>query len=183
MRPSAWIVMIGLAALPVGAQEAWFQIQHQQDSLILSGRLDGVETEEILSALEEGLESEITFQIRVYEKAQGFFSFFGDKLIIQDAPSFRANLDRHADRYVIKPPEGEESLFSDKNAFLTDFLRLERYTISGFEPQRGKEYYLLARIRLVPARLIGPLAIISLFFRTGHTTDWQEMTLDTGGAG
>jgi hypothetical protein len=183
MRISVWIAMFALAALAGGAQEARFQIQHRQDELIVSGRLDGVKSEEILSALEEGLESEITFQIRVYEKAEGFFSFFGDKLIIQDAPAFRANLDRLANRYVIKPLQGEESLFSDKNAFLTDFLRLDGYTLAGFEPQSGKEYYLLARIRLVPARLIGPLAIISLFFRTGHTTDWQEMVLDTGEAG
>jgi hypothetical protein len=165
------------------AQEASFQIQHSQDELTISGYLDGVKADEILSALDEGLESEITFQIRVYEKTEGFFSFFGDRLIIQDAPSFRANLDRFANRYVILPPEGEGSFFSDKNAFLSEFLRLDEYTITGFAPEKSKEYYLLARIRLVPARLVGPLAIISLFFRTGHTTDWQEIIIDTGEIG
>ena len=182
MKIFARINLIFLAALPCIAQDASFYIQFQQNSLTVSARLVGVKEEEIFSALEEGMEAEIAFQIRVYEKTRGLFSFFGDKLIVQDTPSFLANLDRLNNNYVIRHQEGEDELYTDKNTFLAQFLRLDRYVIADFRAEMDKEYYLLARVHLIPARLTGPLTIISLFFRTGHTTDWIELNLDTGGA-
>ena len=178
MRCLPWFFLLFTTVFPCPAEEASFLLRPRAESWEISASLNAVKEEEILSALEEGLESEIVFQFRLYERAEGFFAFMGDRLLAQQAMSYRASMDLFDEIYVIQPHGGEPQAYTDKADFLSHFLRLEHYAIAALPPKAGGERYLLARIRLTPVVLSGPLTIISLFFRTGTSTEWFELSLE-----
>jgi hypothetical protein len=159
------------------AQDISFYAVENPEFWEISAHLDGVQTDEVIANLEDGLEAEIFFQFRLYERVRGFFSFFGDRLIIQANPYNRASLDRFNNAYVIKSGDREPCFYNEEEAFLHSFFRLDAFKIEDFNPEEGKEYYLLARIRLNRIRLTGPLNIINLFFNTGTSTEWRELNL------
>jgi len=180
MKALPWIPLFVVTALPCLAEKAAFELRRPAGQLVVTARLENVKEEEILSALEQGLESEIVYHFRLFERTTGIFSFLGDRLLSQEAIGFTASLDRFNNTYVIDPTQGEPRLFKEKNDFLCRFLELEAHAFSEFQPEPDKQYYLRARIQLTPAVISGPLSIILLFFRTGITTEWIELAVEPG---
>ena len=69
--------------IPLGAQNLECVITRTGPSLVLSARLTGIDSAHILEAIHDGLESQISFQFRLYTPSGGIRSFFGDRLIAE----------------------------------------------------------------------------------------------------
>ena len=64
-------------------QEIQLDARQSGESVNISARFESIPYKEVFTSLQDGLEAEITFQFRLYEKVRGLFSIFGDRLIGQ----------------------------------------------------------------------------------------------------
>jgi hypothetical protein len=132
----------------------------------------------IVDALQDGLKSEIVFELRLYRRQSGFLAWLGDRPIVSLRETRVASFDPFAARYVTFRDGRQEESFSDQAEFLRHFLSLSEHTLGTVEAGSGGLYYVLARIRLSPVRIIGPLNIVTLFSSENLvTTDWVEEPL------
>ena len=150
----------------------------EEKVITVSAQLEEVSPNEVLSSLQEGLKSEIIFQLRLYHKNRGFFSFFGDRLILEKTITRIAYLDIFEDLFVLETEELGIRKFRRKDHFLKSFFQLQDYRLAELSDENSSKFYVLARISLKPVRIVTPLNIISLFFRsTAITTPWAETAL------
>ena len=56
-------------------QETTLALQHKNSRLLVSAYLEKAPLEDVTISLDDGLEAEIYFQLRLYEKSQGLFAF------------------------------------------------------------------------------------------------------------
>jgi hypothetical protein len=160
--------------------------------VLASAYLEGVPPESLLSSLRDGLTSEIVFQFRLYREQKGLGSLFGDRLIREETIVRQAGLDVFDRDFIMRSDRGEFFRFQEGEAFARQFFRMEGcdlgelavgtpvFVAGEARSSRGAApaYYILARIRYSPVRLVPPLNIISLFTRrTAVITRWVEAQL------
>ncbi|HUV06671.1 MAG TPA: hypothetical protein VMX75_03010, partial [Spirochaetia bacterium] len=112
--------------------------------LEVSAALDPAPYREVLTSLSDGLEAEIQFQFRIYEKVDDLFSIFGDRLLIERHPTYRARMDFFENAYVITSSDGTTHETNGQASFIENFFQIDSYPLESFEPERGKRYYLRA---------------------------------------
>ena len=156
------------------SQETHVVLYQKPDHLLVTAFLEDAPVAEVLTSLDDGLEAEIFFQFRLYEKAKGLFAFLGDKLTIEKQPYYRARKNFYDNTYVIIHSDGSETGHKSSEEFVDHFLRIESYELADFATPAEKGYYLRSRIRLNHAKLVPPLNLIYLFYSVGVSTDWNE---------
>jgi len=147
----------------------------------VSARLQSASAVEVFRSLDDGLEVEIIFQFRLYERIQGVFSFLGDRLVLESRPTYRAKKDFFEDVYILTTSGGTRRAYGEPEDFLHDFFRLGWFRLPGFVPEPRKSYTVRARISLSHARLASPLNLIYVFFPVGVTTEWKDTLLEQDG--
>jgi hypothetical protein len=135
----------------------------------VSADFTGGEIMEVLAALNEGFKSEIVFQFRLYERKHGFFAYFGDRLIFEKSFTRLAYRDLFEQQFVIESQD-ERSAVKGDEAFVPAFFRLSDFLLAAIREIDVRDYYVLARIRVQPVRLVSPLNIVTLFSRQAVTT-------------
>jgi len=134
--------------------------------------------ERVLAALHDGLKSEIVFALRLYRRQKGFLAWLGDRPVVDLRVSRVASFDVFTNRYLVEQDGGPAEAFPDPEEFLRRFFVLSDHPVGAIEPGDPGAYYVLARARLSPVRIIGPLNIVSLFSSKSQiTTDWVERAL------
>jgi hypothetical protein len=134
--------------------------------------------QEVLASLWEGLRAEITFQIRLYRRNRGIFSFLGDRLLIERRVVQVGSFDFYENRYKIHRDGEPVGAYAAEAEFLDSFFSLPEIELGGIEGGNVRDHYLLARVRMMPVKIIAPLNIITLFStRTAFTTPWIEAGL------
>ncbi len=145
--------------------------------LVISLALENPPSAEILASLSEGLQCEVRFNARVYEKARGLFSFLGDKLIGERHPVYNARFDELGDDYVITTDGRGVYQFQTATSFLASFFSLDNYATGIPVPAAG-DCYALTSIEVNVARLVPPLNMISLVFPVNRSaTAWTKTPL------
>ena len=135
-------------------------------------------SQEVLSSLWDGLKAEITFQLRLYRRNSGLFAFLGDRLLAERRVVQIASFDFYENRYKIQRGDGTAGEYAAETEFLDAFFSLPETELGNIEVGDGEDCYLLARVRMMPVKLIGPLNIITLFSSdTVFTTPWVEAEL------
>ncbi|MBN2552702.1 MAG: DUF4390 domain-containing protein [Spirochaetales bacterium] len=135
--------------------------------------------EEVLSSLREGLRAEINFHFRLYRRNRGIFSFLGDRLLVERRVYQTAAFDFFENRYKIRRDGGKPVEYAGEAEFLDAFFSIPDIDLGEIEAADGGEYYLLARVRMMPVKIIAPLNIITLFSsETAFTTPWVEAQLE-----
>jgi hypothetical protein len=177
-------MLLLLAPLLLSAQEARleavlrggrvFATVEYLDSHFAEGGVSA--SQDILSSLWEGLRAEITFQLRLYRRNRGLFAFLGDRLLNELRVYQVASFDFYENRYKIQGEERPAGEYSGEAEFLQAFFSLPETELGEIEPGSGNDYYLLARVRMMPVKIIAPLNIITLFSKdTVFTTPWTEV--------
>jgi hypothetical protein len=129
--------------------------------------------------LRDGLESRITFTVRLYERRAGLAALFGDALLDEISVIRVAFYDALAGRYVVEQ-DGEPAAYADGPSFADGFftlrgLDLDDGTRPGREEAGGRERYVAARAQYDPVRLSPPLTILTLFGVAARaTTPWAR---------
>jgi hypothetical protein len=136
-------------------------------------------SQDVLASLWEGLRSEITFQLRVYRRNSGPFAFLGDRLLIERRVYQIASFDFYENRYKIQRDDRTAGDYKGEAEFLNAFFSLPETELGEIDMEDGEDYYLLAQVRMMPVKIIGPLNIITLFSSdTVFTTPWVEAELN-----
>jgi hypothetical protein len=135
-------------------------------------------SQEVLASLWDGLRAEITFQLRLYRRNSGILAFLGDRLLIERRVQQIASFDFYENRYKILKGGRIAGEYTAEAEFLDAFFSLPETELGQLEAEDGEDFYLLARVRMMPVKIIAPLNIITLFSNeTVFTTPWVEAEL------
>lgn len=180
-----WLILVLTFVCPLSSnfpQEIQLNAQQSGERVNISATLESIPYKEVFTSLQDGLEAEITFQFRLYEKVRGFFSIFGDRLIGQQEFYYRAHMNFYDNTYSLIRSSGEKLDFKKREEFIESFFGIQMLAFPEFAPESDKVYYLQARIRLNHVKLVPPLNLIYILGPIGITTDWKVVTIGkTGG--
>ena len=161
-------------------QETALNIQQRPGELVVSASLDSPPVSELLASLDDGLEAEIRFQFRLYQRLKGLASLLGDRLLAQSEVAMTARRNFFDNSYLIVTGEGEREELSGRQDFLEKFFRTRNTFPFPLRHAPGTSYYVMARIHVTDVKLVPPLNIIYLFRPIGLTTGWERMELPEG---
>ncbi len=126
----------------------------------------------LVGNLRGGLQAQVSFQFLPYERSKGWFSFLGDRLLKEQNASRIASFDIFADRFSIQSEDGAVAYYDSEQPFLEAFLSVEALPLAPLEVSDASRYYVLARVRLEPVKLIPPLNIIAGFAARGTVASY-----------
>jgi hypothetical protein len=113
--------------------------------------------------LRDGLESRITFTVRLYEHRTGLAAVFGDALLDERRVSRVAFYDALAGRYVVEQ-DGQAAAYPDGASLSDGFFSLRGLDLDAAKASgHGRARYVAARALYDPVRLSPPLTILTLF--------------------
>jgi hypothetical protein len=136
-------------------------------------------SQDVLTSLWDGLRAEIAFQLRLYRRNRGLFAFLGDRLLTERRVYQIASFDFYENRYKIQRGGRIAGEYSGEAEFLAAFFSLPEIELGEIELGEEQDYYLLARVRMMPVKIIAPLNIITLFSTdTVFITSWVEAELN-----
>jgi hypothetical protein len=161
------------------AQEARLDAVLRGDKVYAAVQYMGSHSQRVLASLGDGLRAEITFQLRLYKRSSGIFSFIGDRLLHEKRVQKIASFDFYENRYKIRKGYSVAGEYAAGEEFVEAFFSLPETELGEIEIEEGEDYYLLARVRMMPVKIIAPLNIITLFSsETVFTTPWVEAELN-----
>ncbi len=127
--------------------------------------------DELLSSLQDGLESRIVFTARLYEKRTGLLSIRGDHLLAQSTIVRRAYRDILTQQYVVVDETGQNE-YETAVALLPGYLSVSALTFPALVPRTG-HLYVAARAVLEPVLLMPPLTLVTLVgSAAAYATPW-----------
>ena len=174
------IVLLACGALCVYGEETDLHVRRNSDSLLISMVLPRHVRPDVIQSLDEGLRSEISFEIRLYRVSVGLRSLFGDRLIREENVTWEGKRDSFENTYQIFSASGITS-FSDPQVFLDTYYSLHAYSVP-FRPKTGQNYYLLGRIIARETKLVPPLNLLTPFMKEYRTvTDWRRYDIPPEG--
>ena len=161
---------------PVNSQTTFLTVERKDNLIHVSAQFSYEYPDEVLQSIEDGLKAEIEFQFRLYQENIGFFSFLGDRLILEKRISYNAFYDQYENKYIIESSSGAMQFFQNEEDFIKNFFVIRQFELSDSKRDKSSRYYILARIRLNPVKLIPPLTVISLFSNVGSTvSSWEKV--------
>ena len=177
MRSCISILLLTLMALPASSEELTVNHNFNGRNLRVSVRLDCGCEETMFQSLEDGMEGEVVFEIRLYEEGRGFFSHWGGRLVAERTVTLTARKNFFDNAYMIENPQYETASYADHSEFIDNFLSISGIDLGKINPAGRSEYYLLTRARLTHVKLMPPLALITLFQPLGIATEWHRQEI------
>jgi hypothetical protein len=115
---------------------------------------------ELISLLRDGLESRITFTVRLFRKRPALLQFLGEILVAEKSLSQSAFFDFLDQKFVVEPEKGQRKLYVQPEEMLRGF-----FSWTDILLDEGGSYgdvFVTARIQFDPVRLMPPLTIVTL---------------------
>lgn len=133
---------------------------------------------EALKGLAEGLTAEIQFQLRLYRRQPGLLGFFGDRMVVERRIVQTARYDSFEGRYRIRRQQAELGYYDSAEKALQAFCSLTDFILADLAALESGRYYVAARARLTPVKMVAPLNIITLFLPSQTlSSPWLEGVL------
>ena len=130
------------------------------------------------AALRQGLESRITFTVRLYEKRRPVLFLAPDHLLVERTVSRSAFWDFLDDRFVVESDTGARVSYASAEELLGDFLSVEEMFLYPVPRNAHRDLYATARAQFEPVRLMPPLTLVSLVGRAAAlVTPWVRKDL------
>ena len=168
---AAALVVLGASSSPGQAVE--LSVTTRASSLVAHVVFHWDRMMELASSLRAGMESRITFTVRLYERRKGILPFTGDHLLTERSVSRSAFWDFLDGRYVVESENGARLSYADTDDLLQGFLTLADLALSDLPPEAHPLVYVTARAHFEPVRLMPPLTLVSLVGRAAtSTTPW-----------
>jgi len=170
---TAVFIVLALCTVSTHVDAMNLRVHSGDDSILVSMVLPRSERPDIIESLDNGLRSEISYEIKIYQQTSGLRSIFGDRLIREEHIHYEGKRDNFSNDYQLFSDSGVRR-FSEPEVFLEHYYELENYPIP-FAPTPGEDYYLLGRIVVEDIKLVPPLNLLTLFMRKNRTvTDWYR---------
>jgi hypothetical protein len=130
--------------------------------------------DDLVSSLRAGMESRITFTVRLFERRPSLLRLRGDRLVAERKTARSAFWDFLDNSFVVETDDGRRSSFSTAEDLLDGFLTLGDLRLAAVPraPRPGR-FYVSARALLEPVRLMPPLTLVELAGQAATaTTPW-----------
>lgn len=141
--------------------------------------VDGAPRSEIIDALQEGMRSEVEYRVQLYRETEGFWRFFGDRLIEEYETHYIAYFDPFTRSYKLDASGAfarKEQSFQDAEEFLAAFLSVSSTPMTL--PSEGREYWIRGRAVVRPVRVAPPLGLMGIFLTSRrYGTGWASLEL------
>lgn len=180
-RNSLFLLLLILLEVPISGQEREARIEATRRGARFSFEMDllAAPEEEILTALREGMRSEVEYRVQLYRESSGLWRFFGDRLVEEYETRYIAYFDPFTRSYRIDVHgafRSGEQVFEDSRAFLRAFLTLKSNSLTL--PEVGRGYRIRGRSTLRPVRVAPPLGLMGLFLSNNrYGTSWVSVEL------
>jgi hypothetical protein len=127
----------------------------------------------VIDSLRRGLESRITFTIRLYERRSPAFFFAGDRLLSQRTVTRSAFWDFLDTVFVVEEDGGQRKTYHQPAELIGGFFALDEVFSFDMAAAARRRLYVTARARFEPVRLTPPLTLIGLAGAAANvTTPW-----------
>ncbi len=170
MRKSAAVIilfMLGLAN--AGAQTT---------NIIFTFSIDNYPESRIIKSLYEGHRSEVLYEFRLLQEAEGIRKIFGDRLIEEEKTVYVARWDPLNESFVVLIDGSAERIFNDPQSFLDFFLSIKNRAIP-VSPPLAEDAYLLCRWSIQPIKLVPPLTLMTLIKPDLQTiSSWERTAIE-----
>jgi len=134
--------------------------------------------EDVVAALRQGLESRITFTVRVYEKRGGVLPLAPDHLLADRDVSRSAFWDFLDGRYVVESDTGAQVSYANAEEMLRAFFSVPDLFLAPAPRTPHRAMYATARAQFEPVRLMPPLTLVSMVGRSAaFVTPWVRKDL------
>jgi hypothetical protein len=154
--------------MPCTAQAIELSVAPRGGILTASLSFRWARADEVIESLRKGLESRITFTVRLYERRRPAFSFAGDRLLSERSVARSAFWD-FLDRVFVLEEEGSpQKTYAEAGDFIRGFFALDEVFGYDMAAAGRRRLYVTARAQFEPVRLMPPLTLIGL---TGAATN------------
>ena len=172
---------------PIHAGELAYRATVSDRRALLSVALPVDRRYQIVEAIESGLRSRVTFDLRLYRRRNGVIRIFGDQLLGEVRISHAASFAPLTGEYLLEvtrrhrgrgTPNVESTVsarYLDTSSFRHALLSVREEVVGRAEV--NEQVYLSFRVHLQPVELAAPLHIISMFGRGTHASGWINMPL------
>jgi len=131
--------------------------------------------DEVIESLRKGLESRITFTIRLYEKRRPAFSFAGDRLLSQRTVTRSAFWDFLDRAFVVEEEGSPQKTYAEPGELIRGFFALDEVFGLDMAAAGRRRLYVTARAQFEPVRLMPPLTLIGLAGAASNvSTPWVQ---------
>ena len=143
------------------------------DDLRISARIEAAPLGEVMSALDEGMRSEIVFDLRVYRPRKGLAALFGDELVREARIVHEGRWNPFTSRYELRR-NGQLESYESLASFLRALVSLRFVELSLDSSQQVR---VLIQSRIAATRLVDELGILSVFLPDEfENTGWTELS-------
>lgn len=174
-KPSAIVLLVFLLA-----PAATYALTTDQYFRISGGRLQASiavsepPSERVIGSLRDGLESEVQYNVRVYERTAGVLGLLGDKLVGEYKETYRARWDEFSGDFILTADSRPTRRTISARAFLTELFSLSNVD-TGIRIAAGTRYYVLSDVQIQIVRLVPPLTMIAPFLTKRQiNTQWVK---------
>jgi hypothetical protein len=169
------VLSVLLAAAPARGPAQAIELSVAPRGGILAASLSfrWARAEEVVNSLRRGLESRITFTLRLYEKRRPAFSFAGDRLVAERTIVRSAFWDFLDQVFVVEGESGAQKTYTDPVELLRGFFSVDEVFGVDMAAAARRRLYVSARAQFEPVRLMPPLTLIGLTGAAATvTTPW-----------
>ncbi len=179
-RAALAVLLLG-AALPLGAQSVDLSVGVRNGIVSANVTLRWERQEQLVSSLRDGLESRITFTVRLFRGRPSPFPFLGESLVVERRVSRNAYFDVLEQKFAMESEDGSRTLFERPEALVSEYLHLPALPL-GAAPlaARGAERHsVAARVQFEAVRLMPPLGIVSFAgAAASYTSPWVRKEVE-----
>jgi hypothetical protein len=130
----------------------------------------------LVSSLRAGMESRITFTVRLFERRQGLLPLRRDRLVTEKKTARSAFWDFLDNSFVVETDDGLRLSYATPEELLEGFLTLSAVRLAAVPRAGTPRFYVTARALFEPVRLMPPLTLVELAGQAATaTTPWTVM--------
>ncbi|HET6486190.1 MAG TPA: hypothetical protein VFH83_07205 [Spirochaetia bacterium] len=150
-------------------------VSRRSGALHAGVRFHGGPVDALAGSLRDGLESRITFTIRLYERRAVPFLFGSDRLVMERTVVRSALWDFLDQSFVVESDTGTRSSYATVDALLEGFFTLPDMVLPAPASSQGPRRYVVARAQFEPVALAPPLSLVTLVGAAAtDTTPWAR---------
>ncbi len=150
-----------LAAAPLAAQSVDLEVNRRGAVLATTLHFRWPRTAELMASLRQGLESRITFTVRLYEQRRPAL-LSRDRLLSQQIVSRSVFWDFLDGVFVVERDGGGQKTYGDDASLLEGLFGLDEVFPVSTVGMTRRTLYVSARAQFEPVRLMPPLTLVGL---------------------
>ena len=150
-----------------------------QSFAVLGGELkatiavDNPPSQRVINSLRDGLESEVQYNVRVYQASGGLLGLFGDRLIGEYHRTYQARWDEFSGDFIVDADSKTVQKTISAQNFVAGLFSLSNVD-TGIHLPPGT-YYVLSDVRIQIVKLVPPLTMIAPFLAQRQLeTSWVK---------